>query len=233
MTLGNTTTNNNTNNNQEMKMNMSQCPYAVALSEDEASQPLENQSPIGTTKKLTSELSQCPAFAASAEGGSCPFKEAKSPEEIQQRLAQVPPSHYTGQTKFLQVLQHLHQVHEQGGDAEFSSKLPTLQGCPMKPYVADKPKGFTRAMEECSLAAIMARLAADMEEDDSENSDDVSPRNSEVSLMAKTMESVAAQEEENDNHNNLGHDDFPAEDHEPRKRNSLAEALKVGTSVSH
>ena len=209
----------------------SQCPYAVALSEDEASHSLEHQSPTGGSKKLTAELSQCPAFAISAEGGSgkCPFKEAKSPEEIQQRLAQIPKSHYTEhQSGFYQVMQHLHQVHEKGGDAGFASKLPTLQGCPMKSYVADKPKGFTQAMEECSLAAIMARLAADMEEDNSEQGDDISPRNSNASLMAKSIQGMAEEKSEKEPAHAISNDDNDTE-----KRNSLAEALKTGTAVSH
>lgn len=207
-------------------MNTTQCPYAVALSEDEASQSLENQSPTGSTKQLAADISQCPAFAATAEGGSCPFKDAKSQEEIQQRLAQVPRSHYTGQTQFLQVLQHLHQVHENGGDAGFVSKMPTLQGCPMKPYVADKPKGFTQAMENCSLAAIMARLAADME--DGDDGEDVSPRHSEVSLLATSIEGMAVEEEmENHEHHS------PKDDNERPRHDSLADALKAGTAVSH
>lgn len=226
-------------------MSISQCPYAVALSEDEASHSLEHhhqQSPTGSKNMLTAELSQCPAFAV-GQGESnkttCPFKEAKSPEEIQQRLAQIPPSHYTQkQSGFLQVLQHLHQVHEQGGDAGFaSSKI--LQGCPMKPYVpadnnAFKPQGFTQAMEECSLAAIMARLAADMEDssEHSGDSEDVSPRNSEVSLLAKSM---AEENQSSKQQEGLLNNDSMAEEHDNSapKRNSLAEALKTGTAVSH
>lgn len=211
-------------------MSVSQCPYAVALSEDETSQSLDNPSP-NSTRKLTAELSQCPAFAFTSGAAKCPFKEAKSPEEVQQTLAQIPKSHYTEkQSGFYQVLQHLHKVHEKGGDAGFADKL---QGCPMKPYVSDKV-GFTQALENCSLGSIMARLAADLEDSD----DDVTPRNSDVSLFAKQVEQVIVETssrlemEESVPEDKIDEEDIAV----PEKRGSsasLAEALKTGTAVSH
>jgi heme oxygenase (biliverdin-producing, ferredoxin) len=220
---------------------ISQCPYAVALSSDDGKKSQQQSSSPNDDKSykslLTAELRQCPAFAGgSSNGGTCPFKQAKSAEEIQQTFRQIPKSHYTEHKSSLyKVIQHLHQVHEEGADAGFREKLPSslLQGgqCPMKPYIDSstvKEKGsFARAMEECSLAAIMARLAADME--DSEHSGEAAtPRNSEGMLLEETSVTEAERDMlatimQNNNEAEL----------ESIKRNSLAEALKTGTAISH
>ena len=269
---------------------MVQCPYAVALSEDEAS-----HSSTGGARKvriLTAELSQCPAFAAAMSSNTqdnntnntntnsnkpkCPFQGATSPEQVQQTLAQIPKSHYTEhQSSFFQVMQHMHSVHEKGTSGGGTAMDPkyfrafggtTLGGgqCPMQPYVAaatnnnnshsnnsnnnnNRPrKSFARVMEDCSMAAIMARLAADMEDggDDSHNSggedDSMTPRNSDAALrMTSPLEDqqVKALDKDdtgatgNNNNNNTQTDTTTEEPLPPR--NSLAEALKAGTAVSH
>jgi heme oxygenase (biliverdin-producing, ferredoxin) len=216
---------------------ISQCPYAVALSDDDTFHS-SLSSDNGSKSLLTAELRQCPAFAGSSSGGgTCPFKQAKSAEEIQQTFRQIPKSHYTEHKSSLyKVIQTLHKVHEQGADAVFRDKLPSslFKGgqCPMKPYIDSstvKEKGsFARAMEECSLAAIMARLAADME--DSEHSgEDASPRNStEVILLEdpSVKEAVGGMPTTSSGNNN-------EVEIESIKHNSLAEALKAGTAVSH
>lgn len=242
-----------------------QCPYAVALSEDEASLEPANKK---ARMLMTAELSQCPAFSfpsqqqQSANGGAagtvgtmpkCPFQGAKSSEQVKQTLANIPKSHYNEhQTSFFQVMQHLHKVHEQesanGNSATnsgiFGGFVKNLGGqCPMQPYVAAAQndnsnnnankvytkKSFGRAMEDCSMAAIMARLAADMENDDDENSeshsgveeDHVSAETGKVKATLKddtTAPAVTTSAIQVD---------------VPSPRNSLAEALKTGTAVSH
>ncbi|CAB9525621.1 Heme oxygenase 1 [Seminavis robusta] len=207
--------------NKRLKIMNSQCPYAVALSEDERSlqsqQQQQQQSSPNSTRALL-ELRQCPAFATASK---CPFKEAKSAEAIQETLAQIPKSHYTEhQSGFYQVMEHFHQVQQTGKGVQ----LPSGGQCPMQPYMseggASKKKSFARTMEECSMAAIMARLASDMEGEESNSDGKMSPRHSETSLLVPPVEQLEQQP------------DDTQEEEEPR-RNSLAEALKTGTAVSH
>jgi heme oxygenase len=230
----------------------SACPYAVALSEDEASHDASTTTTTAAdSSKIAAELSSCPAF--SSQNG-CPFKEAKSPEEVQRTLAQIPQSHFQDASKksaFFQVMQHLHQVHEQGGDSDFVKMTGAIVGqeCPMKPYVVvssgddedKKVQSFTQAMEDCSLAAIMARLAADMldktSDEDSlghhDDDDDVTPRNS-VSTTDTSEAAAAAVVEHETTTKASGMKQEEGEEPQQRSSNaSLAQALKTGTTVAH
>jgi len=228
---------------------VSQCPYAVALSEDEASQHSMN---------LADELRHCPAFAlpnpdstnssgagAAAAAPKCPFQGAKTSEQVQKTLASIPKSHYTEhQRSFYHVMQHLHKVNEHHSTSdnnalveEFVNKLGGQ--CPMQPYVASATStanvvkknkhNFARAMENCSMAAIMARLAADFDEDDNDEDDVDNCMNDPVT---PTPESEAAVKELK-NQVTTATDSAAAETDIPASRNSLAEALKTGTAVSH
>ena len=124
------------------------CPYAVSLSDDEDA---------GSTELLEMAMTSCPAFA---ESGSCPFKDAKNADQVRHALLDVPPSHLEKKGHFTRALRHLHHVSQtlQLGDSKFA----VAGGCPVQSYSPDT--SFAGAMEEYSLASIMARMAQDLEE---------------------------------------------------------------------
>jgi heme oxygenase len=235
-------------------LSTSQCPYAVALSEDEASSHGGDAVP----HQIAAELSHCPAFQAPQNNGgnnsnngshnkpviSCPFKEAKSAEEVQKTLAQIPKSHHSDQGAFYQVMQHLHQQL----DKEFVQKnlpLDSTGQCPMQPYLDSKVMAnakanhnFAQALEDCSLSAIMGRLAADMERHEQEK-DDENPEE-------ETTNSTYSTGNGNGNGQKVGVEGLnPVEEKaekEPKRKeqtqqhqqhSSLANALKTGTAASH
>jgi len=121
------------NKNQVEKSKRSSCPYAEM---SESSKLVQN----------------CPAFSS-----ECPFKVAKSPKEISERLAQVPESHLKTHGAFFQTLQVFHQG-QSGGEGL----------CPVKHALHHQAADWTfdRAMDDYSLAVIMSRLAESYEEQD-------------------------------------------------------------------
>jgi heme oxygenase len=219
------------------------CPYAVALHHhnddssvhtDATSTDLNDPHDIGNSGHgshgvnfTMADVKDCPAF----ETGSCPFKK---PDEMQETLKKIPPSHFDPQGKFFQIIQELHTVHGQiqenlnatdsaanhtiGGDSNgnnVSSNYHLPGGCPVQPTVkrANKDDGqahvsFSESMESWSLAAIMARLAKEqgIDMDMDADADEEPSEHPEESAVTPTF----------------------TED-----RPSLAQALKAGTAVSH
>lgn len=166
------------------------CPYAVALEDDEQSAHSNVAADV-----LNQAKTSCPAFSA----GDCPFSSAKSPDQVRHALNQVPKSHYK-EAYFKQALQHIHVVNpnvEQEG--EFA-----LKECPVSDYMKEEIT-FGDAMEGFSLAAIMSRLAQDLEgeETDEELSEE---------LKAPTV---------------------PSPTKPPVATVSLSQAFKSGTAVAH
>jgi heme oxygenase len=230
----------NSSNNNSSKPETHGCPYAVALHHhnDESSVHTDatstdlndpHDTSIGDSKHgvnfhfTIADIKDCPAF----ETGSCPFKR---PDEMQETLQKIPPSHFDPQGKFFKIIQELHLVHGQiqekinakdGGGAN-NYHLPG--GCPVQPVVKranndEAHVSFTEAMESWSLAAIMARLAKeqglDMDMDvDEEPSDH--PQEVDVNDHHQEKESLVT----------------PAEA-STEERPSLAQALKMGTAISH
>jgi heme oxygenase len=140
------------------------CPYAQALmnncTNDKPSTaaiaiPPSHPAPLPGVV----ELKGCPAFSNS----SCPFKDAKSPREISERLSQIPPSHLEGQTHsvLMQTLAFFHHSGPNNGNHAAVAK------CPVKALLPSD-FSFDDAMEEFSLASIMSRLAQEHEEDHSQ-----------------------------------------------------------------
>ena len=210
-------------------LSASQCPYAVALSEDEAS-----HHEASLPSDIAAELSHCPAFVAPDKKLTCPFKEAKSPEEVQKTLAQIPKSHHRENGAFYQVIRNFHQIHEQGADKDFMAakgKLP--KQCPMQPYIEKTHPHFAQAFEDCSLAAIMAKLAADCEDGKDDESVDSTSADEKKSEGGVGVEELNPVEKETSKPISSSEAQEATEEEPPKQRDSLAQALKTGTAASH
>lgn len=196
--------------------NTASCPYAAALHfhGDESD---DDTSSTDTNKLIQS----CPAF----ERGSCPFAACVGDETaVRKALLQIPASHFENSSggaskQFMTVLQELHTVAGTTGMAQFQ-----MTGCPVasKVPVVDSPKGgapvnFTQAMEGYSLAAIMARMAEEMEEEEHSNSN-----NSDVVISEASEEAQVKQQPVT-----------AAVDTAPDQHQCLSNAFKMGTAVSH
>ena len=151
----------------------SSCPYAKALSEPSAS--------ITSMPELI-QLKECPAFSSN----ECPFKGAKSAEEVAERLQQIPPSHLEKNGAFFKTLEFFHQ----------STTGRTGSSCPVK-HSLPKDWSFDQAMEEFSLVAIMARLAKEWDEKDEENDND-------LAASSSSEEESAVEDPIPSRHTNLG-----------------------------
>ncbi|GKY96769.1 hypothetical protein MPSEU_000636300 [Mayamaea pseudoterrestris] len=183
------------------------CPFAAALDADESSVNSNSSAvPLDDVKR-------CPAF----QDSSCPFKDAKSSEEIRQTLAKVPPSHYQVDGKFFRVIRELHNV--QVNDEAF--QLPG--GCPVQQQQRERreqlsAKSFHDAMEDFSFAAIMASLAKQEEEAsgfmtlETESSEMEKPDPIDAKAAVPTFVSSPASSS---------------------RATSLSQSLKTGTAASH
>ena len=172
------------------------CPYTVSLSNDE-------DNGLHVEDLMAVAMTSCPAF----EGGSCPFRDAKSAYDVRQTLLQVPPSHLQEKGQFYLALQHLHHVSQtmHHDDAKFE----LVGGCPVQTYSPNA--SFITAMEEWSLASIMARMAQDLEDQDS----------------TEGKQHAAAETQ-------LTHLDARVSAKESlHQQVSLSQALKSGTAASH
>jgi heme oxygenase len=232
-----TTNSNSSNNKNNSSKTETHCPYAVALHHhnddssvhtDATSTDLNDlgDSGHGANFNFTmADVKDCPAF----ETGSCPFKK---PDEMQETLKKIPPSHFDPQGKFFKIIQELHLVHGKiqenlneanhtlGGDNNgnaSSSNYHLPGGCPVQPVVkrANKDEtvahvSFSEAMESWSLAAIMARLAKEQGLDIDMDADEEPSDHPEESLVTPVEAPTTTED-----------------------RPSLAQALKAGTAVSH
>jgi len=258
------------------------CPYAAALAV-ESSSDASNSSVGGATnsddeqhhydrRPPVADLSKvCPAF----EKGSCPFRDVKSAKEARETLLQVPPSHLQ-MPSFTGMVQNLHGIvgamnrQEQqdsasATDGTISRKRDSYTlpgGCPVKD-VAERvyhniredhaQVSFAAAMEDLSLAAVMARLAEEVEaerhlvDEEGESANDShkvgdggdlhhAEEYTEVAKEAALATTVREGRDES-------HPTSPAspimasspqqEEASSSKRMSLSYCLKQGTAVSH
>jgi heme oxygenase (biliverdin-producing, ferredoxin) len=181
------------------------CPYAAALHLDECSDGDES---TDTSKLILS----CPAF----ERGSCPFAGCADDDAVRKALLQVPKSHFEGEKQgkqFISALQELHTITAATATANVDSKFQ-FKACPVtsKVHVPTSPTAapvlnFTQAMDGYSLAAIMARMAEEMEAEDH-------PATSTVQIRQEPTPTTTAM----------------------RRSSShlrLSESFKTGTAVSH
>lgn len=188
------------------------CPFAAALDADESSSDHSGGGEDGSTGGSPvplQELRKCPAF----RDAGCPFRNARSAEEVRQELAKVPPSHYDAEGKFFRVIQQLHSVRP--GDGAFL--LPG--GCPVPRGASHR--SFRDAMEGLSFAAVMASLAEQEEDENDEKKDggggDMPVLRHDAAISPPPPAA-------------------PATDASRQKATSsptLSQSLKVGTAVSH
>ena len=199
------------------------CPYAVALLNTQAEDAdgsvqssnsfhdqLENHPILEATKQ------NCPAFA-----DACPFKGASSPDQIKETLLQIPSSHYEMKS-FVQVLSGLH-VDSSNADEKY--QLPG--GCPVPPEIKNQVGAFRHAMEDRSLAAIMAKLAQQYEQEQALENNSVSSSSDDPMTIEQSPQQ---QEQHNDKSTEPPQDvDMESRHH----RQSLSDSLKTGTAVAH
>jgi heme oxygenase len=179
----------------------SSCPYAKALQ-------LPTSGSVYSLPGLV-KLNQCPAFS---KNGGCPFKGLKSPEEVTERLQQIPPSHLDQSGTFYKTLEYFHQ------QSQSSSSPATAAGsCPVK-HALPQNWSFDQAMEEYSLAADMGRLAQEWEDKE----DDVVDVDAAASKSTQESSAVLQQEEEEE-----------AITTPPPLVPRLSDALKSGTAAAH
>jgi len=121
------------------------CPYAVALHPDDEDQSVKSED--------HEALQKCTAF----EQGSCPFKDAKSADELRSMLLKMPASHFDQKGQFFKAVSVLHNPSLK--DAKEGFELPG--GCPMQSVLQEQQASkedlsFTEALKHKSFADIMA-----------------------------------------------------------------------------
>ena len=167
------------------------CPYATKLEEDSTTLPSSaasttsshKSSDLSAAQALQIAKASCPAFSS-----SCPFANVSDAHEMRQALSALPPSHISIVTetrndtegehaaaapevdtirKSLRVaLEHVHSVSQSLPNAG-EKKYELEGGCPLKTFKNHKGEEvtFVQAMEDFSLATIMANLLVSSEKD--------------------------------------------------------------------
>ncbi len=160
---------------------------------------------------------------------SCPYAVSLSDDEdagsselqVRHALLEVPPSHLEKRGHFYRALRHLHHVSQ---TLELQdSKFAVAGGCPVSFYSPDT--SFAGAMEEYSLASIMARMAQDLEQQEEQEQEDGSEKmaptitngTEKASVVIETPPPPPPQQSSAES------------THQVR----LSEALKTGTAASH
>jgi heme oxygenase len=166
----------------------SSCPYANAMKKSSSVPGLI-------------QLKECPAFSK-----ECPFKGAKSAEEVAERLKQIPASHLEANGTFFKTLEYFHQSTPKSGVGG---------SCPVK-HALPKDWSFDQAMEEYSLVAIMGRLAQEWEEKEEKGI----PTSSSI---------ITSSEEDTTTEISVPSNDPDNKADTPR----LSDALKSGTAIAH
>ncbi|GAX26814.1 heme oxygenase 1 [Fistulifera solaris] len=149
---------------------------------------------------------QCPVFAQ----GTCPFKDAKDAQQIKRTLQQMPVSHLQNNS-FLQLLQDMHQRN--------ASELSVPGGCPIARPVTGV--SFREALEQMSLAAIMANLMESAEDDEETLEEhEENTRIIDASVIVETPTNTTTPQQQQ-------------QQQKQQQQHSLSESLKTGTARSH
>jgi heme oxygenase len=211
------------------------CPYAAALKGQTLLSDSDSESlSLPDLVELERAKQKCPAFNNlknnnSSSASSCPFSSAKTSQEVKETLLQLPPSHLDPKGVFYKSLEHLHKTAGDsaagtGGFASFAFALPG--GCPVKNSVPERVAqhlSFHQAMEDYSLAAIMARMAQEVEAERGL----ASPSGSVTTTPTAPKEKIAAPVDV----------DLVSKNVNPpavtTTTTTLSEALKSGTAISH
>ena len=209
------------------------CPYAQALSDDEASQHSSPHRSLSPTQ-LSLAKSKCPAFQ-----NACPFRDAAdNPEKLRDIMKNVPASHFpsasvkeggSSTTPFQLAMEHIHNVSSWLGSKkeitpEAKEQFIIQGGCPFKSFHkahSSSDKSLVLAMEEYSVAAIMGQLGASFsrDEDGDQNDDQEAPDQS----LKQTMDLQTTYEDEVDE----------IQQSTSSQVSTLSQALKSGTAESH
>ena len=233
------------------------CPYAASLhsnnnncnEDDETRQDSTSKATSTTTTASSSHepraalslTSSCPAF----QSGSCPFKDAKSAEEVRQKLLQVPPSHLEQSGEFYKVIQQMHTTinttkntansNNKKGDETTTTPFHLPGGCPVQSVVGSDIQtiSFTEALEGMSLSSIMARMAAKVlreEQQEQGHGDD----NDDQSSGSESQEDAVASRQEASGTETAQPKVFEQQQkQQPECTVTLSESLKTGTAISH
>lgn len=218
------------------KKEAASCPYAAALHFDDS----DGDESTDTAKLIHS----CPAF----ESGSCPFAGCTDEDAVRKALLQIPPSHFSaeagaGGKQFLAVLQELHNTVTAADNSSVDSKFH-LTACPVASMVHVVPNtttpsttasapvlNFTQAMDGYSLAAIMARMAEEME---AEEHATAATKNSAAARLTKEEAVTGDVKELAATAKVVPHDAQPVTGMKRVSSNLLlSESFKTGTAVSH
>jgi heme oxygenase len=195
----------------------SACPYAKAVK--------ENSSSFSSLPGLL-ELNQCPAFS----NNECPFKGAKSAEEVNEKLQQIPASHLDANGTFFKTLEYFHQT------TAANNKNGTSIGvgsCPVKRSLHNndiKDWSFEQTMEEYSLLAIIGKLAQEWEDKE----DGVEARTTPSSSRSASPATVPTEDSTTSDSVRIDSTATTTTTTTTQKEQPrLSDALKSGTAVAH
>ena len=192
------------------------CPYTALFSDDSSSHGEDSElftekeqlhPTLPASPEVLKELKEkCPAFSQN----SCPFKDATSANEVREMISKVPPSHMDPESDFFKVMKGMHVVQR---NATVDPSFVIQGGCPLgsdsertdPTDSASSDIAVTDALEGSSLAALMARMAEELEH---------SPTHEDGATLSSDD---TAKENRHQNHQNR----------------RLSESLKIGTAVSH
>eukprot|EP00521_Asterionellopsis_glacialis_P010498 CAMPEP_0195290310 /NCGR_PEP_ID=MMETSP0707-20130614/6223_1 /TAXON_ID=33640 /ORGANISM="Asterionellopsis glacialis, Strain CCMP134" /LENGTH=566 /DNA_ID=CAMNT_0040350423 /DNA_START=96 /DNA_END=1793 /DNA_ORIENTATION=+ len=258
------------------------CPYAAQLSDDDNSGTSADDASIVPSEILELAKSSCPAFKESNSCPFKDVKNSSEIRKTLAQVPPShyamntnntnSSSSAAGAVAFQKALRHLHNVSLKM-NCEEDAKYRLPGGCPVKDQISlstprnsdiqnnDKHpakvqslESFGQAMEEYSLAAIMAKMAQDLEDDDEkkvltpEAAIDSAVYESTLTVEPSVSAGVETTAPTKDGGNNgvLSSSDAPTTAAATTttiqssslstiapKRPSLAEALKNGTAISH
>ena len=233
------------------------CPFAAAILADEeassSSSSRHSRHSPSTTDDSTSHQQQeqwfqeveqaaktkCPAFSSTKNGStstSCPFSQSGGSDplqDVQATLLELPESHLQPDGLFYKSLQHLHTTPTGSSMLKaFAKECPVTSSLKNGDVNHEKKKqwsSFQEAMEEFSLAAIMAKLATEQQQGEESFS-------GATSKTAIDMPEGKKQETTDPKHpSSPVQDGKPSPPPPPRTTANvnLSEALKTGTAASH
>jgi heme oxygenase len=174
------------------------------------------------------ELNQCPAFS----NNECPFKGAKSAEEVNEKLQQIPASHLDANGTFFKTLEYFHQTTAANNKHGTGTGI-YIGSCPVKQSLHNndiKDWSFDQAMEEYSLLAIIGKLAQEWEDKEDGGEARTAPSSTRSASPATVpTEDITTSDSLRNEPATTTTTTTTTQNEQPR----LSDALKSGTAVSH